>query len=115
MHLKLILVITSEEKTEAILRAARKVGATGGTIINNVRGQGTTSRRTFFGLTLEDRRDLLLFLVSAQHARTVLTEVRDAGDFDEKSGTGIAVQLDVEDAVGLRHQFDSMHEEPEET
>ncbi|TVP56769.1 MAG: P-II family nitrogen regulator [Halomonadaceae bacterium] len=108
MGLKLIIVLTSEEKTNAILKAARGAGASGGTIINNARGQGSTSRKTFLGLTLEDRRDMVLFLVPASRARAVLDAVCEAGDFEHKSGTGIAFQLDVEDAVGLRHQLAQM-------
>jgi len=106
MDLKLIIVLTSEDKTDGILKAARGAGATGGTIINNARGQGSTSHRTFLGLTLEDRRNMVLFLVPQPVARSVLDAVSDAGDFDNKSGTGIAFQLDVEDAVGLRHQME---------
>ena len=36
---------------------------------------------------------------------TILETVARVGGFEEKPGTGIAVQIDVEDAVGISHQI----------
>lgn len=105
MKMKLIVVLSSDDKTETIMQAARSAGAKGATIINNARGQGSTSRKTFLGLTLEDRRDMVQFLVPASHAAAIMKAVSDAGNFEHQSGTGIAFQLDVEDAVGVKHQW----------
>ena len=33
-----------------------------------------------------------------------------AGEFDETPGTGIAFQIDVEDAIGVRHQIAALTE-----
>jgi len=35
----------------------------------------------------------------------VLEKIAAVGEFDETSGTGIAFQVDVEDAIGVRHQM----------
>ena len=40
MEFKLILVFVDDEKSDDVLDAARKAGATGATIINNAQGQG---------------------------------------------------------------------------
>ena len=40
MHFKLILSFIEDDKTDAVMDAARKAGATGATIINNARGEG---------------------------------------------------------------------------
>jgi len=37
-------------------------------------------------------------------SRKILETVCDVGRFDESPGTGIAFQIDVEDAVGVQHQ-----------
>ena len=44
------------------------------------------------------------FLVEKHQSRHILDRINEVGQFDDKPGTGIAVQLDVEDAVGVAHQ-----------
>ena len=71
-------------------------------------GEGLKTPTTFFGLTLETQRDVLLLLVEEHRARQILESISVAGEFDETSGTGIAFQVDVEDAVGVAHQIRSI-------
>jgi len=114
MHFKMIIVFVEDDKTNAVMNAARKAGATGATVINNARGEGLKRSKTFFGLTLETQRDVLLFLVEEHLSRHILEEIGRAGQFDDKPGTGIAVQLDVEDAVGVSHQVQKITSEMED-
>lgn len=108
MHFKLLLVFVEDSKTDAVMDAARESGATGATIINNARGEGLTRNKTFLGLTLETQRDVLLFLVEEHLSRQILETIAEVGEFDTSPGTGIAVQIDVEDAVGVAHQIQSL-------
>ena len=108
MHFKLIIAFVEDDKTEAVLNAARKAGATGATIINQARGEGIVEPKTFFGLTLATQRDVLLFLVEEHLSRSILEQVAEVGEFDSQPGTGIAFQVDVEDAVGVTHQMRSL-------
>ena len=108
MHFKLIVVFVDDNKTERVLKAARKFGATGSTIINNARGEGIQKKKTFFGLNLETQRDVLLFLVEEHLSRTIIEEIARAGRFDEEPGSGIALKIDVEDAIGVLHQAEEI-------
>jgi len=114
MHFKMILALVSDERTDAVVKAARKVGATGATVISNARGEGLTRSRTFFGLSLDTQRDVLLFLVEEHLSRHILEEICRVGKFDDKPGTGIAFQLDVEDAVGIAEQVNKLGGDVEE-
>jgi nitrogen regulatory protein PII len=114
MHFKMIIVFTEDEKTDDIMDAARDAGATGATVIRNARGEGLNVSKTFFGLTLETQRDVLLFLVEKHLSRHILEEINRAGEFDATPGTGIAFQLDVEDAVGIMHQAKEISHDVEE-
>ncbi|HEY5790341.1 MAG TPA: P-II family nitrogen regulator [Gammaproteobacteria bacterium] len=105
MHFKLIIALVEDDKTNKVLDAARAAGATGATVINQARGEGVLQAKTFFGLSLETQRDVLLFLVEKHLARDILEKIADVGEFDQKQGTGIAFQVDVEDAVGVTHQI----------
>ncbi len=106
MHFKLIVAFVDDAKTDAVIEAARQAGATGVTVVANARGEGLEPKKTFFGLSLETQRDLLLLVVEELRCRTILERISEAGEFDSAPGAGIAVQLDIEDAVGVAHQID---------
>ncbi|MDH5407066.1 MAG: P-II family nitrogen regulator [Gammaproteobacteria bacterium] len=110
MHFKLIISLVEDDKTDAVMEAARNVGATGATIINHARGEGLKKSKTFFGLNLETQRDVLLFLVEEHMSRKILEKIAEVGEFDSKPGTGIAFQIDVEDAVGVSQQVKRLSE-----
>lgn len=108
MHFKLVIALVEDEKTDEAMKAARDAGATGATVINHARGEGLTQSKTFFGLALETQRDMLLFLVEEHLSRRILETIADVCEFDARPGTGIAFQIDVEDAVGVMHQVESL-------
>ena len=114
MHFKLIIAFVEDSKTDTVMEAARQAGATGATVISNARGEGLKKSKTFLGLSLETQRDVLMFLVEEHMSRQILETVCDMGEFDESPGTGIAFQLDVEDAVGVTHQVKRLVERVEE-
>lgn len=105
MHFKLIIALIEDSKTDSVLEAAREAGATGSTVISQARGEGLEKSTTFFGLNLETQRDMILLLVEEHLSRTILETLTEVGEFDDKPGTGIAFQIDVEDAVGVSHQI----------
>ncbi len=114
MQFKLIVAFVEDKSTDAIMEAAREAGATGCTVINNARGEGLETSKTFFGLTLSSQRDVILLLVEKHLSRHILEHIGDVGEFDKKPGTGIAVMIDVEDAVGVVHQAQELNEIVEE-
>jgi nitrogen regulatory protein PII len=114
MHFKLIIAFVEDAKTEAVMQAAREAGATGCTVITNARGEGLEESKTFFGLTLQTQRDVVLTLVETHLSRHILEHIGEVGEFDAKPGTGIAIVIDVEDAVGVMHQAEELSEIVEE-
>ena len=113
MRLKLIVALVSDEKTDVVIDAARAGGATGATTVTSVRGEGLKPEKTFLGLGLAAKRDVVLFLVVETRARDILERIRDAGHFETEHGAGIAFQIDIEDAVGLVTQLPAIREELE--
>lgn len=104
MHFKLLIVFVEDSKTDEVIRAAREAGATGCTVVSNARGEGYDAPKSFFGLTLSTQRDVLILLVEQHLSREILEHIGVIGEFDAKPGTGLAVQLDVEDAIGVLTQ-----------
>jgi nitrogen regulatory protein PII len=109
MIFKIVFAPVKNHKTDAIVDAAKAAGATGATIIP-ARGTGMHEAKTFFGLTLEDQTDIVMFLLEEHLVKPVLSAIRKAGDFD-KPGTGIAFVLPIEKVIGLESQIDKFKEE----
>ena len=78
-----------------------------------MRGGGLRPEKTFFGLDLAAQRDLALFLVAEARAREILERIRDAAGLESEPGAGIAFQIPIEDAVGLKTQIPTILEEVE--
>ncbi len=114
MRFKMIVVFVDDKMTDAVMDAAREAGATGATVIHNARGEGLKVSKTFFGLSLETQRDVVLFLVEEHRSRHILEEISRAGCFDTEPDTGIAFQIDVEDAVGVAQQVAEISQDVED-
>ena len=114
MHFKLIIALVEDKLSDDILDAARDAGATGSTVLNQVRGEGIQAAKTFLGLSLETQRDMLMFLVEEHMSRDILESIASIGKFEENPGSGIAFKLDVEDAVGVSRQVNKLTEAVEE-
>ncbi len=114
MHFKLLVAFVDDAKTNAVMDAARKSGATGATIVGDARGEGLEPKRTFFGLTMEATRDMVLFLVEEHLSRKILECIAEAAGFEDRPGSGVAFQVDVEDAIGLKGQIDTLIGEVED-
>ena len=108
MRMKLIVVLAPDDKTDTIIDAAREGGATGATVITSVRGEGLKPEKSFLGLEITSKRDLLLFLVVEERSQEILERIRDVGRFDEEPGAGVAFQIAIEDVVGLTTQLPTM-------
>ncbi len=108
MHFKLIVAFVEDRHTKTVMDAAREAGATGCTVISQARGEGLSKPLTFLGMSLSSQRDVLMMLVEEHLSRRILEHIADVGEFDSKPGAGIAVQLDVEDAVGVVRQAEEL-------
>jgi nitrogen regulatory protein PII len=108
MQFKLLLALTDEAKVEPILKAARQAGATGATVITGARGEGLKPEKTFLGLDLTRHRDIVMMVVEEHLSRAILESVSEAGQFDGKPGSGIAFQVNIEDAIGLTSQINAL-------
>ncbi len=114
MRFKMIIALIEDTSTEKVMTAAREAGATGATIISHARGEGVETVSTFLGLTLETQRDVLMFLVEEHRSRSILEEIERVGEFEDRPGSGIAFQINVEDAVGVSHQISKLSKDLED-
>lgn len=99
---KLILAIVEHGWSDEILESAREAGATGATILQG-RGSGTSEGSNILGITIEPQKDILLMIVPEAKSDQIMTQIQTVGDLDEP-GTGLALQLNIEDIRGLRKE-----------
>jgi nitrogen regulatory protein PII len=102
MAYKSIVTMVKPDLTDVVVNSAKQVGATGATIIP-ASGTGAHEAKTFFGLSLDIRTDVVLFLVDGELVEPVLSAIKEAGRFSEP-GTGIAFVIAVEQTVGFESQ-----------
>ena len=111
MKFKLIIALLPNELTSKAIDIARSHGATGSTVITSASGEGLEPTKTFLGLSMVGQRDIILFIVEEHHSREILEAIGTTCSFDEKPGSGVAFQLDIEDAVGLLSQVESIEKD----
>ena len=114
MHFKLIIIMAKDKRTQAILEAARKAGTTGCTVLNQARGEGISPAKTFLGLSMDSQVDVIMLLAEEHMSRDIMEKVALAGQFESTPGSGIAIQIDVEDAIGVSHQIEALAEAVED-
>ena len=102
MNFQLIVVTVKTDLTDAIIKVAKEVGASGSTILP-AHGTGIREAKSFFGLELDIASDVILFLLEEHLVDVVLDAIQRKGQFDNP-GTGIAFVLPVVKAVGLNEQ-----------
>ena len=98
-RLELLVVIANQGYTELIMDAARKVQATGGTVIH-AHGTGTQLAEQFMGVTLVPEKDMLFIVVRKAQKNDVMRAVMAEAGVGTKAGA-IVFSLPVTDTAGM--------------
>ena len=99
---KCIIAMVKPNLTDRVVDSAKAVGATGATIIP-ASGTGAGEAKTFFGLSLDIRTEIVLFVVHESIVEAILKAIQEAGRFSEP-GTGIAMVMPIEKTTGMESQ-----------
>ena len=94
-----IFCIVNSGYSEAVMDAAKKAGARGGTIIN-ARGTAGKEAETFFHIAVQDEKEIVMILIPKEIKDNVLNALYEAVGLDA-AGQGIAFSVPVESVVGL--------------
>jgi len=99
---KCIIAMVKPDLTDDVVNSAKNAGATGATIVP-ASGTGAGEAKTFFGLSLDIRTELVIFLAHESIVDGILVAIKEAGRLSEP-GTGIALVLPVEQVAGMESQ-----------
>jgi len=96
----LIITIVLEGHLEQVMNAAKRVGASGGTVIRG-RGLGNKEAVKLFGFEIEPGRELVLNIVDEKIKNKVMEEItKEVGI--KTPGKGVCISLPVDAAVGIK-------------
>ncbi|GHV81138.1 hypothetical protein AGMMS49944_29290 [Spirochaetia bacterium] len=95
----LIISIVNQGYSDELMNTAREAGATGGTVLN-ARGQGHEGAVKFFGISVQDEKELILTLVSREKKVSIMRAVCEAHGLNSKA-QGIVFSLPVDSVMGL--------------
>ena len=94
-----IFCIVNSGYSEAVMEAAKKFGARGGTVIN-ARGTASKEAETIFHITIQPEKEIVMILVPSKIKDDVLHALyKEVGL--ETAGQGIAFAMPVDGVVGV--------------
>ena len=94
-----IFCIVNSGYSEAVMDTAKKLGAKGGTVIN-ARGTAGKEAETFFHITVQPEKEIVMILVPKEIKDNVLHALYNEVGLDS-AGQGIAFSVPVDSVVGL--------------
>lgn len=97
---ELLVVIANQGYTEQIMDAARKVRASGGTVIH-AKGTGTHLAEKFMGVTLVPEKEMVFIVVRKDQKNAIMRSIMDEAGTGTKAGS-IVFSLPVTDTAGMR-------------
>lgn len=101
---ELVVLIVSEGYASIAMDAAKRVGASGGTLINGI-GLGSSEAKKFLGITIEPEKDVVLIITPKEEKLKVMEEVtKDVGLSQE--GRGVLFAMPVDNVVGLSERLE---------
>ena len=97
-----IFCIVNSGYSELVMDEAKKLGARGGTVIN-ARGTAPKDAESFFGITIQPEKEIVMILVPSSIKEDVLHALYKEAGLDT-AGQGIAFALPVDSVVGITEQ-----------
>ena len=94
-----IFCIVNSGYSEAVMDAAKKLGAKGGTVIN-ARGTANKEAENFFHISVHPEKEIVMILVPKEIKDAVLNALYTDVGLDT-AGQGIAFSVPVDSVVGL--------------
>ncbi len=108
---ELVVCIVNAGFSDAVMDAAREVGARGGTVIT-AKGTANKEAEAFFKIFIQPEKEMVMILVPNKIKEDVLHALYRAVGLNTP-GQGIAFALPVDNVVGLTSNTDKQPEEAE--
>lgn len=104
MNYQAIFTVVDRGKADDVLAAAKKAGATGGTVLHG-RGAGIHDTASIFNMTIEPEKEIIINVSPDPKVEEICDAIDQAIDLDVP-GNGILFTIDVNEASGMYQQAD---------
>jgi nitrogen regulatory protein PII len=95
----IIVSIINKGYCDSFMNTAREAGALGGTIVN-ARGQGHEGAVKFFGISVEDEKEIIIILTSREKKPAIMRAICETHGLNSNA-QGIVFALPVDNVLGL--------------
>lgn len=102
---KLLITIVNKGIASKVVRASKRVGCEGGTILPGT-GTGIHEKSSFFGLNMNPEKEVVFSLVPQDEAEHILNAISKAAKLGI-AGNGIAFVVNVRTATGIAHMIET--------
>lgn len=97
---ELLLIIANQGYNELVMHAAKKAGATGGTVLH-ARGVGMQEAEKFFGVSLASEKEIILIVTKTEQKNPIMKAIMEEAGMESKAKS-IVFSLPVTSTAGLR-------------
>lgn len=97
---ELLVAIANQGHSETVMDAARKVHASGGTIVH-ARGTGIQQAEKFLGITIVPEKEMIFIVVRKDQKNAVMSAIMAQAGVGTKAGA-VCFSLPVTDTAGMR-------------
>lgn len=97
---ELIVVILNEGYSDFVMDAARRAGATGGTVFH-AKGTGKARAEKFYGVSLAEEKDIIYILANSGKKSAIMKEITTGCGTSTQAGA-ICFSLPVSEVAGVR-------------
>jgi nitrogen regulatory protein PII len=98
----LIVAVINQGYSDQFMNTARDAGASGGTILN-ARGQAHEGAVKFFGISVQDEKEMIIILTTREKKIPIMQAVCEAHGLNSDA-KGIVFSLPVENVLGLNSE-----------
>ncbi|HHV24232.1 MAG: P-II family nitrogen regulator [Methanosarcina sp.] len=99
----LIVTIVKKGWGDEVIKASRKAGAHGGTIVFG-RGTGIHENKSILGLMIEPEKEIIFTIAESSIADNILNSIIEAVNLNEP-GMGIGFVVSLDKVFGISHPF----------
>jgi len=109
----LVLIVTIVKKGwgDKVVKASRKAGAKGGTIIFG-RGTGVHENKSLLGMLIEPEKEVVFTLAESANADAIIEKINEDVGLN-KPGTGLGFIISLEKVFGTAHVLCDLHQKCE--
>lgn len=98
-HYELVITIVKEGYSDLVMQAAKRKGATGGTVIY---GRSLGSNRTILAnLSIEPEKDVVLNIVKKEDKKEIMQSINQKVGINT-DGNGLLISLPIDNVIGLQ-------------